>query len=145
MFFSCQLKACHVALLQLSPISNTVPPLFIPITEICATYYFSYISPLQLLSPQMSLFPPHMHMSHYCTIPLYALPPFPQLEQVQNCFTPCTLHMHTHVSAIPHRQHLVFTYCVKIVLHSVLHLMGVCYLAALLHQASMHQVRVHPP
>ena len=114
MFFSCQLKACHVALLQLSPISNTVPPLFIPITEICATYYFSYISPLQLLSPQMSLFPPHMYMSHYCTIALYTLPPFPQREQVQNCFTPCTLHMHTHVSAIPHRQHLVLRLVLKL-------------------------------
>ena len=62
----------------------------------------------------MSLFPPHMHMSHYCTIPLYALPPFPQLEQVQNCFTPCTLHMHTHVSAIPHRQHLVLRIALKL-------------------------------
>ena len=87
-----------------------------------------YSSPLQksappitsLTFPHYNYSPPKCHyflpicMSHYCTIPLYALPPFPQREQVQNCFTPCTLHMHTHVSAIPHRQHLVLRIVLKL-------------------------------
>ena len=85
-----------------------------------------YSSPLQKSAPPITslTFPHYNYSPHKChyflpicigaTIALYTLPPFPQREQVQNCFTPCTLHMHTHVSAIPHRQHLVLRIVLKL-------------------------------